>query len=163
MKIIKNVGPPSGLSRLFYRAPIQLYRWRLGWLLGERILLLHHVGRVTGKRREVVLEVVDHDKATDSFVVASGWGPTAAWYRNILHTPEVTIEVGRRTLPVTAHPLNQAEGADIFARYAARHRVSAKYLLPRLMGFSVDGTEADFRAAGERIPFVRLVKRSSAT
>lgn len=162
MKIIKNVSPPSGLSRLLYRAPIQLYRWRLGRLLGDRILLLHHIGRVTGKHREVVLEVVHHDKAADSFVVASGWGPTAAWYRNVLATPEVSIQVGGRTLEVIAQPVDQNEGADIFARYAMEHRFAARYLLPRLMGFSVDGSEADFRAAGERIPFVRFMNRSSA-
>lgn len=160
MKINKDVQPPSGVSRLLYRAPLQLYRWGLGPLLGERIMVLHHIGRVTGKSREVVLEVVDHEQDSDSYVVASGWGPTAAWYRNVLHTPDVTIQVGKRTLPVTAHPVSQDEGADIFARYAVRHRLAAKYLLPRLMGFSVDGSEADFRAAGQHIPFIRFTKRS---
>ncbi|MGV9800524.1 nitroreductase family deazaflavin-dependent oxidoreductase [Mycobacterium sp. NPDC003449] len=159
MKIIKDVHPPKGLSRLLYRAPIQLYRIGLGRLFGNRIMVLHHIGRVTGKEREVVLEVVDHDRETGSFVVASGWGPKAAWYRNVLHTPDVTIQVGGHTLPVTATPLDQDEGADIFGRYATEHRLLAKYLLPRLMGFSVDGSEADFRAAGQRIPFVRFVKR----
>jgi len=49
--------------------------------------------------------------------------------------------------------------AEIFARYAARHRTAATYLLPRLMGFAVDGSEADFRAVGQRMPFVRLATR----
>ncbi len=105
------------------------------------------------------MEVVEHDPTDGSFVVASGWGPTAAWYRNILHTPEVSIQVGRRTIPVTAVPLTAEEGAEIFAGYAARHRAAATYLLPRVMGFSVDGSEADFRAVGQRMPFVRLANR----
>lgn len=92
-------------------------------------------------------------------MVASGWGPDAAWYRNILRTPNVTVQVGRRTMPVTGVPLPANEGAEIFARYASRHRTTAKYLLPRLMGFAVDGSEADFRAVGRRIPFVRFVPR----
>jgi deazaflavin-dependent oxidoreductase (nitroreductase family) len=149
MKIVKHVRPPSGMSRALFRAPIYLYRLGLGWLFGKRILLLNHIGRVSGKRRQVVLEVVEHDRTDGSFVVASGWGPTAAWYRNILHTPEVSIQVGRRTILVTAVPLTAEEGAKIFARYAVRHRVAARYLLPRLMGFSVDGSEADFRAVGQ--------------
>ena len=159
MKIVKNVQPPSGLSRALYRAPIHLYRLGLGWLFGERVLLLNHTGRVSGTPRQVILEVVEHDRTEGSFVVASGWGNTAAWYRNILHTPEVSIQVGRHTIPVTALPLTAEEGADIFARYAAHHRAAATYLLPRLMGFSVDGTEADFRAVGQRMPFVRLATR----
>jgi deazaflavin-dependent oxidoreductase (nitroreductase family) len=156
VRIVKNAHPPTGLSRLLFRMPIHLYRLGLGWLFGRRLLLLNHIGRVSGKPRQVVLEVVAHDPTDGSYVVASGWGPTAAWYRNILHTPTVTIQVGTRTMRVNALPLTREEGADIFADYASRHRTAAKHLLPRLMGFSVDGSEADFRAVGERMPFVRL-------
>jgi deazaflavin-dependent oxidoreductase (nitroreductase family) len=159
VKIVKSVQPPTGISRVLFRAPIYLYRVGLGWLFGNRILLLHHIGRVSGKQRHVILEVVEHDRTDDSFVVASGWGPSAAWYRNVLHTPDVSIQVGRRTLPVTAVPLTKDEGADVFARYASRHRAAARYLLPRVLGFSVDGSEADFRAVGQQLPFVRLVPR----
>jgi deazaflavin-dependent oxidoreductase (nitroreductase family) len=123
------------------------------------LMLLNHVGRVSGKQRATVLEVVAHDRADDSFVVASGWGPTAAWYRNVIHTPDVSIRVGRRTILATAVPLPADEGADIFAKYAARHRTVATRLLPRLMGFAVDGSDADFRAVGQRMPFVRFVPR----
>jgi hypothetical protein len=40
-KKVKQIQPPKGLSRLFYRAPIWLYRLKLGWLLGHRFLLLN--------------------------------------------------------------------------------------------------------------------------
>ncbi len=163
MKIVKNVSPPAGLSRFLYRLPISAYRAHLGWVFGERILLLHHVGRVSGKPRQAVLEVAEHDRTNDSFVVASGWGPSAAWYQNVLHTPNVTIDVGRRTIPVTAMALDADEGADVFARYAMRHRQMAQLALPRVMGFSVDGSEADFREAGRHMPFVRFVPRSPLT
>ncbi|AWT52948.1 nitroreductase family deazaflavin-dependent oxidoreductase [Mycolicibacterium smegmatis] len=160
MKITKRVHPPSGLSKLLFRAPISMFRANLGWMFGNRLLLLHHIGRVSGKNREVVLEVVEHDPQTGAYTVASGWGPKAAWYRNVLAEPRVTIQVGRRTIAVTAVPLDQAEGADIFARYAVRHRFLARHLLPRLMGFSVNGSLEDFRAAGEQIPFIRFVPRT---
>ena len=159
MKVVKTVQPPSGLSRLLFRVPIYAYHAGLGWLFGRRLLLLQHTGRVTGQPREVILEVAEHDPRDDSYAVASGWGTTAAWYRNINHNPQVRIHVGRRTIPVTAVPLSPEEGADIFAGYAARHRALAKYLLPRVMGFEVDGSDADFRAAGQRMPFVRFVPR----
>jgi deazaflavin-dependent oxidoreductase (nitroreductase family) len=118
---------------------------------------------MSGIQRQAVLEVVEHDRTDDSFVVASGWGPTAAWYQNVVHDPEVIIQVERRTIPVTAVKLNEDEGADLFARYVVRHRMLrmlAMYLLPRLMGFSVDGSVADFREAGRHMPFIRFVPRS---
>lgn len=157
MRIVKNVRLPTGLTRWAFRLPIHAYRVGLGWLFGSRLLLLTHVGRVSGEARQAVLEVVAKDDADDSYVVASGWGPNAAWYRNILHTPTVVIQVGTRRLPATAVPIGKDEGADIFADYATRHRRLAKHLIPRMLGFSVDGSEADFRAVGERIPFVRFV------
>ncbi|MDG5486094.1 nitroreductase family deazaflavin-dependent oxidoreductase [Mycolicibacterium gadium] len=161
MKVIKKIGPPSGIRRFLFRLPIYLYRVRLGWMLGDRLLLLHHVGRVSGKHRLVVLEVAEHDNATDSFLVASGWGPTAAWYRNVLKTPDVTIQVGRRTIAVTAQPLTKEEGAEVFVRYARRHPKAAERVLPHLMGYSVDGSERDFREVGLMMPFIRFTPRAS--
>lgn len=160
MEIAKNVQPPTGLTRLLFRVPIYLYRAGLGWIFGQRVLLLRHVGRISGKQRQAVLEVAEHDPTDDSFVVASGWGPTAAWYRNVVHTPEVTIQVGRRTIPVTAVKLTDDEGAETFVRYGMKHRRAAKYLLPRMLGFSVDGSETDFRAVGRQLPFIRFVPRT---
>ena len=158
MKIVKNVQPPAGLTRFLFRIPIQLYRLRLGWLFGSRLLLLNHIGRVSGKPRQTILEVAERDG--NSYVVASGWGPTAAWYRNVLRTPDVTIQLGTRTIPVTAMPLDTDEGAQVFVRYGSRHRTAAKYVLPRVLGFSVDGSDADFRAVGKQLPFIRFVPRA---
>ncbi|MFW3113967.1 hypothetical protein MHAE_09365 [Mycobacterium haemophilum DSM 44634] len=73
--------------------------------------------------------------------------------------PEVTIQVGQRTIPVTAVQLTKDEGAETFARYGMKHRRAAKYLLPRVLGFSVDGSEADFQAVGRHLPFIRFVPR----
>jgi hypothetical protein len=42
------------------RAPVWLYRARLGFVFGSRLLMLEHTGRKTGIRRYVVLETVDH-------------------------------------------------------------------------------------------------------
>jgi deazaflavin-dependent oxidoreductase (nitroreductase family) len=142
-----------------FRAPIYAYRLRLGWLFGHRILLLNHVGRSSGKQRQAILEVAERDPEDGSFVVASGWGATAAWYRNVVAAPDVTIQIGRRTIPVTAVPLKPEEGAEVFARYGSRHRAAAKFVLPRVLGYSVDGSDADFREVGRCIPFIRFVPR----
>ena len=159
MRVVKEIGPPTGVAKVLFRVPIHAYRHHLGWLFGHRLLLVNHVGRVTGKHRQVVLEVVAYDRKDGSHVVVSGWGPTAAWYRNVCHTPEVTIQVGTRTIPVTAVPLTEADGADILSTYMAEHKTAAKVLLPRLMGYRVDGSDADFRALAARLPAVRFVPR----
>jgi hypothetical protein len=77
VEIVKKVTPPAGVTRLVFRLPLYLYRWGRGWLFGHRLVVVNHIGRVTGKRRQVVLEVVDHDADDGSYVVASGWGPDA--------------------------------------------------------------------------------------
>jgi deazaflavin-dependent oxidoreductase (nitroreductase family) len=158
MEIVKNVAPPAGFTRFVFRIPIHLYRLKLGCLFGSRLLLLNHTGRVSGKRRQTVLEVAERNG--DSYVVASGWGPTAAWYRNIRQSPDVTIQVGTHTVAVTAVPLDKEEGAQVFARYGSRHRAAAKYVLPRVLGFAVDGSDEDFRAVGQHLPFVRFIPRA---
>lgn len=144
---------------MLFRAPIWMYRLHLGAVFGRRLLLLHHTGRVTGAPRKTILEVVEYAAVDGSYVVASGWGPHSAWYRNILEQPKVSIEVGSHTIPVAAEPLARDVAAEIFARYAARRPRTAAFMLSRVLGMAVDGSEADFRAAGRRIPFVRLTQR----
>jgi deazaflavin-dependent oxidoreductase (nitroreductase family) len=157
VKVVKDIHPPTGLTRLLFRLPIYAYRLCLGWVFGDRLLLLNHIGRVSGKQYQTILEVAEHGAGDGSYVVASGWGPSAAWYRNIRQNPEVSIQVGTRTMAVKAVPLDQDTGAEIFARYASRHPRLAKFVLPRVLGMSVDGSEVDFREAGRHMPFVRLV------
>ncbi|CAM03319.1 deazaflavin-dependent oxidoreductase (nitroreductase family) [Saccharopolyspora erythraea NRRL 2338] len=150
--------PPTGLARLLFRIPVRLCRMGLGRLLGGRFLLINHVGRVSGRMRQVVVEVVEHDARDGSYVVASGFGPNADWYRNVLRTPQVTVQVRGRTFPATAVALPAEEGAELMARYAPRHPVAARQLA-RFMGFAVYGSAADYREVGRRIPFLRFTPR----
>jgi deazaflavin-dependent oxidoreductase (nitroreductase family) len=99
---VNDVRPPSGLNALLFRLPIGLYRMGLGRLLGGRFLLINHIGRKSGQVRQAVVEVVRHDKETDSYIVAAGFGPQSHWHQNLRHRPEVTIQVGRRKLAVPA-------------------------------------------------------------
>lgn len=147
--------PPTGWKRLAARLPIHLYRCGLGPLFGKRLLLLIHTGRTSGTSREVVIECVEHDPQSRTWTVASGFGPQAQWYRNLRHTPQATVQFGRRYHAVTARFLPSEDGGRIMARYAAAHPRVARRLCA-YMGFTVDGSLEDFRRAGESIPFVRL-------
>ena len=44
-------------TRWLVRMPVWLYRARLGFLFGNRLLMVEHIGRKSGRRRYVVLEV----------------------------------------------------------------------------------------------------------
>jgi deazaflavin-dependent oxidoreductase (nitroreductase family) len=140
---------------MLFRLPVWVYRARLGRLLGRRFVLIEHVGRVSGRTHHVVVEVVEHDATTGDVVVASGFGPKADWYRNLLAHPEVEIQLGARTVGVRAVPLDRSEAGEAMVRYARRHRVAARGLA-RFMGFEADGTESGYRDIGRSIPMLRL-------
>ena len=107
-------------NRWLMRAPIWIYKLRGGALLSSRVLMLEHVGRKSGARRYVVLEVVDH-ATPDTFVVASGFGTRAQWFRNIRTNPRVRLWVGGRApAPATARVLDQPETDRALAEYRAK-------------------------------------------
>lgn len=145
--------PPRGLSRVLWRFPIYLYRIRLGWLLGDRFLLLTHTGRVSTKPRQAVIEIIRHDKKEDCYLVASGFGEESDWFKNIQKTPQVVIQVGRRQMDAIAKPLPPEEAEDEIVDYARRHPTAIKNL-GRILGYNLDGTEASYRALSRVMPIV---------
>jgi deazaflavin-dependent oxidoreductase (nitroreductase family) len=130
--------------RWFLRAPIKLYDWGLGSLLGGRFLLVHHVGRKSGKPRKNVLEVVKHDTERDVYYVAVGFGEKSDWFKNLQKNPDTTIEARRRRLDVRARVLDEEEGGALMADYAKRHPTAARKLM-QYCGYEVDGSDADYR------------------
>jgi len=107
--------------RWVVRAPVWAYRARLGMMFGSRLLMLEHTGRKTGVRRHVVLEVLDRPDS-GTWIVASGFGARAQWYRNVLVTPQVRIYAGSQPpVPAVARQLAPEEATATLDRYAARH------------------------------------------
>src|SRR5574339_1000973 len=111
MKVSIIDRPPSKALRFGLRLPIWLYRLRLGWLLDNRFLMLAHKGRISGQLHQTVIEVVQHDKATDTYYAVSGWGAKADWYQNIQKNPLVTVHVSGRSFQARAQfiPLMNAQ------------------------------------------------------
>ncbi|MGA8546671.1 MAG: nitroreductase family deazaflavin-dependent oxidoreductase [Mycobacterium sp.] len=127
---MSTTRPPSRLaavgarilrSRPLMRAPIWIFKARAGAVFGSRLLMLEHIGRKSGVRRHVVLEVVDHP-TPDSYVVASGFGAKAQWFRNIKANPRVRVYTGSRApVPATARILNPPEADRALGAYIAAH------------------------------------------
>jgi deazaflavin-dependent oxidoreductase (nitroreductase family) len=154
--------PTTGPRRWLFRAPLLLYRARLGWVFGHRLVMVLHRGRRSGHRHRVVVEVVTRDPATGALTVASGYGPGANWYRNLLAHPDAAVVLGSRRIAVHATPLPPEQGADLMVDYARRRPRSAR-LVARQMGVRVDGSEAGYRALGRMLPYVRLEPRAGDT
>lgn len=127
--------------RWFVRAPVWLYRARLGVIFGHRLLMLEHVGRVTARRRFVVLEVVDHP-TVNRYVVVSGFGTRADWFRNVEADPHVRVYLASHApAPATARRLDAAAGTAALERYASAHPRAWANLRPVLedtLGAAID-------------------------
>lgn len=127
-----QVGAKLLRSRRLMRAPIWLYRVRLGFVFGSRILLLEHIGRKSGRIRRVALEVIDHPDP-DTYVVASGFGTRAQWYKNLQADPHVKVTVGTRvSRPAMARTLSTREADAALQRYVDRHRRAWETMRPVL-------------------------------
>jgi len=114
-----------------------------GPLAGHPLLLMFAIGARSGERRRAILT---YSRDGDACVVAGtdGGAPRdPAWLANVRASPDVTIEIGRRTFEATA---SVAEGEDR-SRLWDRHVAELPWF-------------ADYPAqAGRLIPMVRLVAR----
>ncbi len=145
MSTLADFGARLLRNRRLVRAPIWLYRIRAGALLGSRVMMLEHIGRKSGARRYVVLEVVDRpDPGT--IVVASGFGTKAQWYRNIAVNPHVRVWLGsHRPVDATAHALDQRSVDRVLADYRARNAKTwdeFKLVLERTLGQPITDTDS---------------------
>ncbi len=144
---------PKGVFKRFLHAPVWIFRARMGFLFGKRIVMLEHRGRRSGKLRQTPLEVVR--RRGDSFVLCSGTGPDADWFRNIKTTPAIALWVGARRHDVEQRFLDESEAATAFAGYEADHPRAADRLLA-LMGVDHDGTHEGRMRMVAKTPMVEL-------
>lgn len=149
--------PPHGLARLAFRLPIWLYRLHLGWILGERFLLLQHTGRKSGRLRETVLEIVRSDPDNGTYVIAAGFGEESDWFQNLLKTPQAKIQVARRKFKVRAERISIEDATREYRIYARQHPAALRGL-SSLFGIHLSGTDADYPVLARRLPMVRLVQ-----
>ncbi|MDJ0334457.1 nitroreductase family deazaflavin-dependent oxidoreductase [Salinibacterium sp. G-O1] len=135
-------------TRWLMRAPIGMFRIGLGFLFGERLLLLEHIGRTSGKARYVVLETVSRPTPNE-ILVASGFGTRSQWLQNLRANAQCFVSIGRiRRSPAVSEILDDESARRALAGYALEHP-KAWQQLNALMG-ELAGT------ANPEIPVVRL-------
>jgi deazaflavin-dependent oxidoreductase (nitroreductase family) len=134
------------------RAPIAVYKARFGVLFGSRLCMIEHIGRNSGKRRYVVVEIVDRP-TRGRVIVASGFGTRAQWYRNILANPSVRVWIASHPPRIAkAGPLPTEQAAAVLDRYAQDHPRAWAALQP------VFETTLDAKIGrdGTTLPLVRI-------
>ncbi len=140
---LKKQGSPKGLKRWLFRAPILLYRWHLGALLGKRFVLLEHIGRSSGQVRSTVLEVVSIEE--NRVYVAAAWGEKSDWFLNVRKEPSVTFQLGSRRRKAQASEVDEARALEILTTYNTNHPKAferlAKYILEDPGGTPADWVE----------------------
>lgn len=155
-------GRPPKAFRTLLRAPAAVYRWRLGFLLGRRFVLVEHIGRRTGRRYRTVLEVVGRDGSR--WYVMSGFGRSADWYRNVTHAGAAELTAGRHRFAVTVREAPTAEATAVLAAYERRNRLVGplfRWVLSRLVGWRYRGTPNDREQLVSQLPIVEMTRRAN--
>jgi deazaflavin-dependent oxidoreductase (nitroreductase family) len=152
---------PTGLLRLLLRAPLALYRLRLGWLLGKRFLRLDHMGRKSRIERSTVLEIIRHDPASGVCVIASGWGKSQ-WYRNVTADAAVKFTLGVRKRKAQAMRLSIDEAEWELRDYGRRHPMALRKLAKMMLGQPFSGDDREFHELARSLPMFRLVPTNGA-
>ena len=111
---------------------------------GSSLVLLHTVGARSGAERVSPVLAIPHDDGW--YVVASAAGsPThPAWYFNLRADPEISMEIGTETLPITATDVEPEEYDAAWALFVGRSP-----------GFE----DYKSRADGRVLPIVKLTVR----
>ncbi|UJP08827.1 nitroreductase family deazaflavin-dependent oxidoreductase [Microbacterium sp. KUDC0406] len=128
------------------RAPIGLYRAGFGWIFGDRLVMIEHLGRKSHERRFVVVEVAERER--NVIRVASGFGRKAQWYRNLEANGVAYLSTGHaRRARAAVRMLDAEESAARLKVYASEHPEAWKHL-SAAMDFAAGG--------GAEIPIVEF-------
>jgi deazaflavin-dependent oxidoreductase (nitroreductase family) len=155
--------PLTPLRRRLFHAPVVLYHWGFSRVLGHRFMLLIHIGRRTGRRRETVLEVMEYRPEGPEIVVMSGFGRHPDWLRNIEATRGEEVVTGRDHFVATHRILDAEEAVRVVARYERRNRLIAPIVrlgLTWLLGTRYNGSDGDRRKLVTQLPLIEFRPQS---
>jgi deazaflavin-dependent oxidoreductase (nitroreductase family) len=94
---------------------------------GRPVLLLTTTGAKSGERRTTpVVYLPDGDRWL-IFASKAGAPTHPGWYHNLVAHPDIVIEVGTETIPVTAVSLQGEERAKLYAKQAEQMPIFAEY------------------------------------
>lgn len=150
---------PTGVLRMLLRLPLWLYRLRLGWLAGHRLVYIVHRGRRTGARREAVAEVVRYERSVPEIVVVAAWGGAPNWYLNLVAGPAIEVRTGFQRWTQPAHRfLDGPETLRILIAYQHAHPHLWRRLAPAL-GLPADPADPRWPAVAGSLHTIAFTPR----
>jgi deazaflavin-dependent oxidoreductase (nitroreductase family) len=89
-----------------------------GQFEGSPMLLLTTTGAKTGQKRVNPMMYLSEDGSTYVFASKAGAPTNPDWYHNLVANPQVTVEIGTKTVEATARVLSGQERDEVYARQA---------------------------------------------
>ena len=132
--------------KFFFKVPVYVARMGFaGWerLIGVEWMLLTTVGRKSGKKRYSMVDVLVHDKETDTYYIEVGFGKNSDWYRNIQASPVFEAQVGRRRFRATAEEMPLEQTGDVMVDFVRRRPAYARSVM-KMVGVTFT-TEEELR------------------
>jgi deazaflavin-dependent oxidoreductase (nitroreductase family) len=90
-----------------------------GMFEGKALILVHHVGAKSGEARIAPLVYLADADRFVVFASKAGAPENPGWYHNLKANPETEVEVGGRTIPVTAEEVTGDERERLYAAQVA--------------------------------------------
>src|SRR4051795_6406012 len=120
MRTPKSSSPFWKLFNAGTRLNVAVYRasgGRFGNHIGKApVLLVHHVGRKSGKPRVSPLIYLDDGERLVIVASKGGTDKNPAWFHNLMAAPETEVEVGRERRQVRARRASDEERAVLWPR-----------------------------------------------
>jgi deazaflavin-dependent oxidoreductase (nitroreductase family) len=128
--------------------------------VANRVLVLVTIGRKSGQPRSTPLQ---YEEVEGVYYVASARGVHADWYRNLLASPKVDVQVGGMRFSTNAKPMTDVgQIADFLELRLKRHPHFIGTML-RLEGLPRKYTRIDIEKLAKRLAIVALPKDISET
>ena len=156
----QNARPPAFLMPML-KLPLLLYRTGLGWLLGNRFMLLTHVGRRSGKVRQTVLAVLSFDHKTRQIMAVSAWS-ASDWYKNILKSPALQVQTRFTCYAPVYHSLLPEEIAALFEAYRSKYPIFSR-MVCRIPGWKWDSSHEEWLELAKTLRGVAFQPRENET
>ena len=83
---------------------------------GKPLVLVHHVGAKSGTERIAPLVPLLDGSRVFIFASKGGADTNPDWFHNLTANPEIVVELGAETFPVTARVLSGTERDEVYAK-----------------------------------------------
>lgn len=148
---------PDRLLKFFFKIPVWLHKMGFGgWerLIGAQWMLITTTGRKTGRRREVMVDVMEYNKAADTYYIEAAYGARADWFRNLQSNPIFEAQVGRRKFKARAGALSNEGAGEMLVQFYRRKPAYTRSVMA-MAGMKFKN-EDDLRAIAKNITLLAV-------